>query len=124
MPQINWSAVDFIQCLGVAPDVEEYEISHVFTVAKDGMCLVVKVKQYDGDVHIALIRDGCDMAVMDCRLVESDAARWVNDTRGNYLEIGAGRLFGGRYDGDAPIPYGARIRVEPSIKIEFFRAPV
>lgn len=121
MPLFKWSSVDFIQCLGVVPEVEEYDISHTFTVMKDEMRLVVKVRQFDGDVDIALFRDGCATAIVDCRIAESDAARWVNDSRGNYIEIGGGRLFGGRYDGDAPIPYGARIRVEPGIQIEFFR---
>lgn len=62
-----------------------------------------------------------DSPIVDAQLVDCDAARWVNDQRGNYLEFAAGRPFDGRYDGESPIPYGARVSVEPSINLQFFR---
>ena len=117
----TWDPTDFLECLGVLPVEDEYAISHTYTVAKDGLRLELSVYQYDGDVCVTIWRDGVEAPVVVAKLVGCDAARWVHDRHGNYLEFGAGRLFGGRYDGDSVIPYGMRLRVEPSIGIEFFR---
>ena len=119
---LTWTETDFLECLGVLPVEAQHGISHTYTVAKDGLRLELTVFQYDGDVYLTLRRDGLDAPVVDVRMIQCDAVRWVHDQRGNYLEIGAGRLFGGRYDGESVIPYGMRVRVEPSIRIEFFRS--
>jgi len=119
---LTWGPTDFLECLGVLPTEEEHGISHSYSLAKDGMRLELSVYQYDGDIYLTLWRDGVESPVVDVRLFKCDAARWVHDQRGNYLEFGAGRLFGGRFDGDSVIPYGIRLRVEPSIGIEFFRS--
>ena len=119
---LTWDPTDFLECLCVLPTEDEDGTSHSYTVAKHGMRLDLRVFQYDGYVSLTLWQDGLDAPVVNLWLVECDAARWVHDQRGSYLEFGAGRLFGGRYDGESIIPYGFRLRVEPSIGIEFFRS--
>jgi hypothetical protein len=121
---LRWDPTDVLCCLGVPPVEEEYGISHGYTVAKDGMRLELTIFQDSGDVYITVLRDGVDLPVVDARLVDCDAMRWVHDQRGSYLEFAAARLFGGRYDGESPIPYGARLSVDPSISLHFFRAPL
>jgi hypothetical protein len=119
---LRWDRTDVLCCLGVEPVVEEYGISYGYTVAKDGLRLELTIFDDAGDVYITVYRDGIVVPVVDARIVGCDAMRWVHDQRGNYLEFAAGRLFGGRYDGDAPIPYGARLSIDPSINLQFFRA--
>jgi hypothetical protein len=118
---LTWDPTDFMSCLGVLPVEGEHGVSHGYTVARDGVRLELTVFQYDGDVHVTLYRDGVEAPIVDFSITDCDAARWVHDSRGSFLELAAGRLFGGRYDGDAPIPYGVRVRVEPTIGVEFFR---
>jgi hypothetical protein len=119
---MNWEPTDFMACLGVEPVVEENEISFSYQVTKDGLRLELIVFQYDGDIYITVYRDGLDSPVVDCRLVDCDAARRVSDQRGEYLEFAPGALFNDRYDGKSVIPYGVHVRVEPSIGVEFFKA--
>ena len=119
---LRWDQTDFLSCLGVLPVEEEHGISHSYTVAKHGVRLDLTVFQYDGDVYLTMRRDGLEAPLVDLRLVGCDAARWVHDGRGNYLEFAAFTLFGGRYDGESVIPYGIRVRVEPSLGVEFFRS--
>jgi hypothetical protein len=117
---LRWDPTDVLSCLGVAPVEAEHGISHGYSFAKDGLRLELTVFQYDGDIYITVYRDGVASPIFDARIVDCDAARWVRDQRGNYIEFAARRLFGGRYDGDSPIPYGARVTVDPSITIQFF----
>lgn len=118
---LKWNPTDFLECLGVLPAVEAYGISHAFTLTRHGMRLDLTVFPDGGDVHLGLWRDGLDDPVVKVRLRECDAARRVKDARGDYLEFAPGRLFGGRYDGENVIPFGIRLRIEPSFSIEFFR---
>ncbi|MFZ5896006.1 MAG: Ypar14, superfamily integron cassette [Myxococcota bacterium] len=122
-PMLRWDPTDVLCCLGVAAVEEEHGISHAYTLAKDGLRLELTVFQYDGDVCLTVYRDGVVAPIIDARIVDCDAARWVNDQRGNYLEFAAGQLFGGRYDGESTIPYGVRVSINPSIAIHFFRVP-
>ncbi len=118
---LKWDPVDVMTCLEAEPVVTEYAVSHTYTVARDGMQLRLTVFQHIGDVHVSVFRDGVGPPVVECRLLECDACRRVTDKRGEFLEFAAGRLFGDRYDGDSVIPYGVRIRVTPSIQVEFFK---
>lgn len=118
---LRWDPTDFLICLGVLPIEGEYGSSHSYTIAKHGLRMDLTVKQHAGDIHLTLWRDGVEAPLVDLRLVDCDAARWVHDKRGNYLEFAAATLFGGRYDGESVIPYGIRVRVEPSLSVEFFR---
>lgn len=120
---LRWDPTDALSCLGVAPEVGDYEERFAYAVAKDGLRLELTVFPDDGDVCLTIYRDGVAAPIVDVSIVQCDAARWVRDDRGSYLEFGAGRLFGGRYDGESPIPYGARLSVSPSISVEFFRSP-
>lgn len=120
MTMFTWDVTDFISCLEVVPEVEEYEVFHSFVVEKHGMRLLLTVYQYDGDVHFSLYQDGVDRPIFDMELIECQGARYINDKRGEYLEFAPSRCFGTRYDGEDFIPYGVRLRVKPSISIEMY----
>jgi hypothetical protein len=118
---LKWNPTDALTVLEVEPVVAEHEVSHAYRVAKDGMRLDLTVFQYAGDVHISVFNERVEWPVVECRLVDCDACRRVADKRGEFLEFAGGRLFGGRYDEESVIPYGVRVRVAPSIQVQFFR---
>ena len=120
MPKFNWDVTDFISCLEVLPEVEEYEVSHSFVVEKHGMRLLLKVEQDAGDVYFNLYQDGVELPVFSMKLRECQGARYINDKRGEYLEFAPSKCFGTRYDGYDVIPYGVRLYVKPSISIEMY----
>jgi len=118
---LKWDPTDVLTSLEVAPVIEEHDVSHAYQVAKHGLRLELTIFQYAGDVYISVFKNGVEQPVVECRLGDCDACRRVADKRGEFLEFAAGRLFGGRYDGESVIPYGVRVRVNPSIQVEFFR---
>lgn len=120
MPQLPWNESDFAACLEVLPEVEEYGVSYTYRVRRDGMRLELTVYPYASDVYVELFRDGVDSAVFEMKLIACSGARYVNDDQGEYLEIAPANVFGNRYDGYSPIPYGVRVWVKPSISMRLF----
>ncbi len=116
-----WSQYDFIECLGVVPEVGEYEVSHSFRVERDGLRLDLTVFQDDGDVYLDLFREGVETSVFHMRLIDCPGARCVKNKGGaDYVEFAPAKSFGGRYDGQSPIPLGVRVSADPHIRIELF----
>lgn len=64
MPQLKWDETDWIECLEVIPTVEDYEVSHLFEVKKDGLILQLGVWQYDGVVDFTLMRENVEIPVV------------------------------------------------------------
>lgn len=119
-----WDEADFVACLETVPVVSEYETSHSFTIAKDGLTLEIVVFQYDGDVSITLTRDGVEQPVFEVTLIDCHGTRYVNDKRGERLEFAPCRAAGSRYDGTSPLPFGLSVSVRPSIKLQMFSQPM
>lgn len=120
---LRWNPTDVLTCLGVPPETEDQDLSHGYSVTKLALRLDLTIFQHEGDVYITISSEGANDPVIDFQLRGCDACRWVNDERGSYLEFASGQLFGGRYDGASAIPHGVRVRVDPSIRLEFFSAP-
>ncbi len=124
MPQLVWDEADFIACLEVLPEVEEYEVSHHFRVEKDGLRLDLTIYQLDSDVYITLYRIGVERPVIHFRITGCSGTRYVNDKRGEYLEFAPAQVFGDRYSSGVPIPVGVRLSVKLGIQIQLFADPV
>lgn len=120
---LTWDPVDFLDFLGVVPEEAEYGLELTYGVEQPPLRLDLSVRPYDGEVYLTLRCEGLPAPILDLRLRDCDAARRVHDERGDYLELAPGQLFGGRYDGGDVIPYGVRLRREPNLGIELFRAP-
>jgi hypothetical protein len=119
MHEFVWNQFEFIECLGVLPEVDEYD-AHTFTVERDGLRLELTVSQYDGDVYLDLRREGVETPVFFMRLIGCEGARCVRDKGGDFLEFAPAKCFGTRYDARSPAPFGFRVSVSPHIKIEPF----
>ena len=117
-----WDQCKFIECLEVIPEVdEEYETNHLFRVEKDGLRLVLTIYQCSGDVYFDLFREGIEEPVFRMKLLGCPGARFVSTKEGReYLEFAPAKSFGGRYDGESPIPVGVRVAVNSHIQVELF----
>ncbi len=116
-----WNEYDFIECLGVLPEVYEYETCHLYKVEKDDLRLELSVSQYDGDIFIELFQEKIDVSIFHMRLLDCSGSRYVNNlNKADYLEFAPAKSFGNRYDGESVIPFGVRIFVNPHIRIELF----
>ncbi|MHC4443829.1 MAG: Ypar14, superfamily integron cassette [Planctomycetota bacterium] len=116
---LNWDKTDFIECLGVEPTEDEYEEGYHFRVDKDGLTLKLSV-YHAGDIWISLDRDGVDEPVFNMTIYKSPLAKFVKDMGKEYIEIAPGDCFSSRCDELTVIPYGVKVSVNPSIKVEMF----
>jgi len=115
-----WNEYEFVECLGVLPEVSEHDVSHTFRVERDGLRLELNVSQYDGDVFLHIFREGIETPVFALRLIDCAGARYVKEKHGDFLEFAPAKSFGSRYDGRSPIPFGFRVSVHPHISVEMF----
>ena|SRR5215212_1586746 len=120
MPEFVWNEYEFIECLGVLPEVSEYDDSRTFKVERDGLRLELSVSQYDGDIFLNIFREGVEPHVFFMRLTGCGGARYVRDKGGDFIEFAPAKSFGSRYDGRTPAPFGFRVSVNPHITIEPF----
>lgn len=104
---LKWSEYDFVECLGVLPEVGEGGIYHSFHVEKDRLRLELTLFQYDDDVCIDIYQVGVDSPVFRTQIKGCTGTRYVKDANGKeFLEITAPRMF---------------LRVYPHINVEMFQ---
>jgi hypothetical protein len=124
MPEFVWNEYEFIECLGVLPEVNEYDASHTFKVERHGLRLELNVSQYDGDIFLHIFREGIETPIFAMRLIDCAGARYVRDKHSDFLEFAPAECFWrssrGRYDRELSVPFGFRVSVNPHIKIEPF----
>ncbi len=123
MPQLIWDETEFLDCLEVEPTIDEYETGHHYTVAKDGLRLELSVFQLSSDICITVYREGIERPIVNFTITECSGTRYVNDTRGDFLEFAPSQVFGNRFQHDFVIPVGVRLSVKPSICIELIAKP-
>ena len=121
MREFVWNQYEFIECLGVLPEVdEEFGTCHTFKVERDGLRLELSVFEDAGDVCVGLYREGVEPPVFSMTLFGCEGARYVKDKQGEFIEFAPAGSFGVRYDGETVAPYGFRVSVNPHIHVEPF----
>lgn len=117
MPELVWEPVDFLDLLGVAPDVEEYGVSFHYVVHRQELRLELRVCPMSGDVTVVVYCSTQLQPVINLSLLDCPGARVVDDKRGRFIEFAAANLFTGRFDNTVPAPYGFTVQVDPFIQI-------
>jgi hypothetical protein len=121
MPEFVWNEYDFLECLGVIPTIEEYEISHTYTVERNGLILSLFIRQYDREISFTISRQNAKGYILYIRLNDCPGARLVKyKTDMECLEFAPAKCFGSRYDGQSAITMGIRLSVDPDIMIEIY----
>ncbi|HEV2802742.1 MAG TPA: hypothetical protein VGW12_19885 [Pyrinomonadaceae bacterium] len=126
---MTWYKYEFIECLGVLPEVGEDDLSFSYRVEKDGLRLELTVfprggDLYEaGDVYLDLYREGIEQPVFSTRIMESPGARYIKHTNGwECLEIAAPHR-NVSFEEEWIFPMGMRVRVNPHISVEMFQPP-
>ena len=121
MARFVWDETDFIECLGVIPEVEDDGSAHHFVVRRDGLRLMLSVYQYQAEVWISLYREESKQPLFRVVLEDSPGARLVRNRNGqDYIEFAAAKVSGSRYDSESVIPIGIRLYVDPDFNIQLF----
>lgn len=116
-----WNETDVITVLEVLPEVERDGIYHVYSVKKDNIELRIIIYQYDGDVRIEMRNLENEELIFTMQITDCSGVLRTNDSKGEYLDFAPAKCFEGRYDGESSIPYGVRVKVNPTINVSLFR---
>ena len=127
MPELQWDELDFLECLEVAPEVEEYGISHFYQVQKEGMVLELTVRPLESVVELSLRHAGREEYVVSFALFVHGKIRHINDKRGNYLEFADcliaphrfAHLEADRVWGQVLPSWAVELSVKPTIQIRY-----
>ena len=87
MPELEWNELDFLQCLATLPVVEEYGVSHTYTVTDKVLTLELIVYQIESVIEFALSRTGMEQPIMRFALVVRDKIRYREGKQGESLEF-------------------------------------
>jgi hypothetical protein len=120
MPLLQWNEADFLECLEVVPQIDEYESGYHYVVSKHGMRLELSVYPYDSDIYISIFQDNIERPTISFSITECSGTRRTVDSRGDYLEFAPSQVFGDRFQRDFVIPVGVRLTVQPTISLELF----
>lgn len=123
MPELKWDETDFLECLEVIPQIEEYGTEHYYEVKKNGLILAVSVWQYESVIALSLLQEAGRIPITSFALVVRDRVRYIHDKRGEYLEFNdcvvvSNRFFGQetRKDIFDKTKFSDNLRLEISIK--------
>lgn len=119
---LTWDESEVIACLEVLPEEGQpgHGVHHTFNVRRNGLRLEVHVRQYDGDVAVAVFRDGQELPAFRHEILGCKGIRVVSERGRAYLEIAPPDESYGRYDGCSPIPWGLRVFSKPEISVTTF----
>ena len=120
MPQLVWDETDFLTCFEVEPTIDEYETGYHYTITRDGLRLELSVYPFASDVAITIFRTGVERAIISFTITNCSGTRYINDSRGEFVEFAPSQVFGDRFSRDFVIPVGVRLSVKPSISLELF----
>ena len=123
MPQLKWNETDFLTCLEVEPRIDEYETGYHYSVSKDGLRLELSVFPFPSDICITIYCDGVERADHAFTITDCSGTRYVNDSRGEFIDFAPSQVFGSRFQRDYLIPVDVRLSVKPSICVELFAQP-
>ncbi|WP_295993979.1 hypothetical protein, partial [Rugamonas sp.] len=116
-PRVAGSAVTTAD-IGQAPCSPLYAVK--IELLELTLSLTLMIWPMAGDVELAIRCEGIAELVVLLNLLGSSGARVVTGKDGKFIEFAAANLFAGRYDISRPVPYGFRLRLEPSCQLTAF----
>ncbi len=57
MPYLKWDEAEFIECLEVVPEIDEFEVCYTYNVLKSGIRLILQVWQLESMMNISLLNE-------------------------------------------------------------------
>src|SRR5687767_13037886 len=87
MPELKWNEYEVIECLGVLPEIDDYNIGHHFKIERNGLILEMSIWQYESLIAISLYQTGNKNPFITFWFVVRDEIRYINDKRGYFLEF-------------------------------------
>jgi hypothetical protein len=119
---VEWNIYELIEFFGVLPEEGEDKTYLSFTVEKHGLRLEVTFYSYVSDVYIDIYQPGADEPSFCTEIKNSPGMTYQKRANGwECLEIAAPHRYHPFFEEEWIIPIGARIQVNPRIKVEMFQ---
>jgi hypothetical protein len=129
MPTLKWDETDFLECLEVAPEVEQHEVCHTYQVIRAGIGLKLQLWQYESILELTLTNEKDENVITSYAIMVKGEIKLktfsgrdflvltnclVLPNRFSYLDLGGIEKLE-----KCNIGYNISLRVNPSIHIEF-----
>ena len=79
MPALKWNEYEFIECLGVLPEKEEFFTSHYFRLVKDDLLFEMTIWQYDSCIAVSISKADDEKSFITIHFLVRDKAVFVNE---------------------------------------------
>jgi hypothetical protein len=129
MRQLDWNEFDFLEFFEVEPIVLDEIVSHSYEAHRNGLRLLLTVWQLESVIQATLFQEGSEAGLFSFAVYVRGAAIYVDDERGQYLEItdcivAPNRFWhvqaGDPFDRERfPFSVTVKFEVQPNIRIEF-----
>jgi hypothetical protein len=97
MTKLIWDKTDFLLCLGVIPEIEDYETSFCYTLERQGLVLILTVTPYESIIELQLRRKDSDLNLVGLCLLVGGAVEYKCEKWGKYLQLPACRIVTNRF---------------------------
>ena len=131
MPELAWDETDFLACLEVEPQIEEYGMAYHYEVSRGTLTLFVSVWPYESVVALSLLAQDTQETTTNITLwlAIRGAVHYIHDKRGEFLEFNdcvviSTRFFSGAIESvfdktKLPGDLQMTLRIKPTIQIAF-----
>lgn len=87
MPELKWNEYDFVECLGVLPEIDDYNTGHHFKVERNDLILEMSVWQHESLIALSLYQTEKRNSFLTVWFVVRGKIQYINDKRGSFLEF-------------------------------------
>ena len=129
MPELDWEPLDFLQCLGAAPETNEWDTDLVYEVKQSGVTLELVIWPNESVVAVSLTLDNQNKPMTSFTVVVRGPVLYKNEKWGEYLVFTECVIVPSRYyhsqwshvfDKDKhPDRVDMELSVYPTVRIEF-----
>ena len=118
----EWNNYELIEFFGVLPEEDSDKTYLSYSIEKHGLRLNVTFFTYASDVYIDLYQSGANEPSFSMEIKNSPGVKYLKHANGwECLEIAAPHRYHEFFEEEWIIPIGARIKVNPLIKVELFQ---
>ena len=87
MAELKWNEYDFIECLGVLPEKEEFFTSHYFRLVKDELLLQMTIWRYESCVAISISKEFDEKPFVTFYFLVRDEVIFINEKESSFLRF-------------------------------------
>lgn len=128
---LKWDETDFLECLEVAPEIEEDETSHTYVVNKSNIRLTLQLWQREKMLELTLTNISDGNIITSYAILVRDGAIYKKENNAEFLLFKNSIVLPSRFSyldlggvtniESSNIGYNIKLFVTPSIKIEYLR---